>query len=52
VRQRYKLTVFADIQNVTNRRNPEEYIYNYDYRRRETIAGFPTLAVLGARMEF
>jgi hypothetical protein len=50
--ERYKLNLFVDIQNVTNRANPEEFIYNYDFTRRETITGLPTLAVVGARMEF
>jgi TonB family protein len=50
--QRYKLSLFVDVQNVTNRRNPEEFIYNFDFTRRDTIAGLPTLAVLGARLDF
>jgi len=50
--QRYKLSLFVDVQNLTNRRNPEEFIYNFDFKRRDTIAGLPTLAVAGARLEF
>jgi hypothetical protein len=50
--RRYKLNVFLDVQNVTNRKNAEELIYNFDYSRRSTISGFPTLAVLGLRLEF
>ena len=50
--RRAKLNVFLDVQNVTNRSNPEEIIYNYDFSRRSYITGFPTLAVLGARLEF
>jgi TonB family protein len=50
--QRYKLSLFLDVQNVTNRRNPEEFIYSFDFKRRDTIAGLPTLAVLGARLDF
>jgi hypothetical protein len=37
---------------VTNRKNPEEFIYNYNFTRRASISGLPTLAVLGARLEF
>jgi hypothetical protein len=44
--------VFVDVQNVTNRKIAEEIIYNYDFTRRAYISGLPTLAVLGARMEF
>jgi hypothetical protein len=52
VMRRTKLDLFVDIQNVTNRKNPEEFIYNYNFTRRAAITGLPTLAVLGARMEF
>jgi hypothetical protein len=47
-----KLNVFLDVQNVTNRKNPEEIIYRFNYSQRAYITGFPTLAVLGARVEF
>jgi hypothetical protein len=40
------------VQNVTDRKNPEEIIYNYNYTRLAYITGFPTLALLGARLEF
>jgi hypothetical protein len=49
---REKLSVFVDVQNVTNRRNPEEIIYNHDFTTRGTSSGLPTLAVFGARLEF
>jgi TonB family protein len=52
VMQRMKLSVFIDVQNVTNRKNPEELIYSTDYAQRSYIIGLPTLAVAGARMEF
>ncbi|HEY6477752.1 MAG TPA: TonB family protein [Polyangia bacterium] len=52
VYRRMKLNVFLDVQNITNRQNPEEIIYNYDFSLKAYITGFPTLAVLGARMEF
>ena len=47
-----KLNVFLDVQNVTNRKNPEEIIYNAQYTVKGYITGLPTLAVLGARLEF
>jgi hypothetical protein len=50
--RRTKLDLFIDVQNVTNRKNPEEFIYNYNFTRRAAITGLPTLAVLGARLEF
>ena len=52
VMRRTKLDLFIDVQNVTNRKNPEEFIYNYNFTRRASISGLPTLAVLGARLEF
>jgi TonB family protein len=50
--RRAKLNMFLDVQNVTNRKNPEEIIYNAQYSVRGYITGLPTLAVLGARLEF
>jgi hypothetical protein len=52
VYRRVKLNVFLDVQNLTDRQNPEEIIYNYNFKVRSYITGFPTLAVLGARAEF
>jgi TonB family protein len=50
--RRYKLNAFVDVQNITNRKNAEEIIYNFDFTRRAYISGLPTLAVLGLRLEF
>ena len=50
--RRTKLNLFLDVQNVTNRKNPEEIIYNPEYTVQGYITGLPTLAVLGARVEF
>ncbi len=47
----HRTNIFLDVQNVTNRKNPEEIIYNYDYTAQKYITGLPTLAVIGARME-
>jgi len=52
VLRRLKFNVFADVQNVTNRKNPEEIIYSADYSQRSYITGLPVLAVAGMRMEF
>ncbi len=52
VMQRMKLSVFIDMQNITNRKNPEEIIYSQDYKQRSYIIGLPILAVAGARLEF
>ena len=50
--RRGKVNIFLDVQNLTNRKNPEEIIYNYNFSQRAYITGLPTLAVLGARVEF
>jgi TonB family protein len=47
----HRTNIFLDVQNVTDRKNPEEIIYNFDYSTRKYITGLPTLAVVGARME-
>ena len=49
---RLKFNVFADVQNVTNRKNPEEIVYSADFSQRDYISGLPVLAVAGLRMEF
>jgi hypothetical protein len=50
--QRMKLSVFIDVQNITNRKNPEEIVYSENFTQKSYITGLPTLAVAGARMEF
>jgi len=52
VRGRNKLNLFLDVQNVTNRKNPEEIAYSADFSQRDYISGLPILAVMGARLEF
>ena len=50
--RRMKLEIFLDVQNVTNRKNPEEITYSADLSRRDYITGLPILAVAGARLGF
>jgi TonB family protein len=50
--ERSELEVFLDVQNVTYRRNPEEFVYSNDYRQRRTITGLPILPVAGARLSW
>ena len=52
VMRRTKLSVFIDVQNLTNRKNPEEIVYSQDYTQKSYIIGLPILAVAGARLEF
>jgi hypothetical protein len=46
------LETYLDVQNVTNRANPEEIVYSLDYSQRRTITGLPILPVLGARLSW
>jgi hypothetical protein len=48
----WKAEVYLDVQNVTDRSNPEEVVYNYNYTKRAYITGLPTLPVAGARFEW
>jgi hypothetical protein len=41
---------YLDVQNVTNRANPEEIVYSPDYSQRQYINGLPILPVVGARL--
>ena len=41
------LKLFLDVQNVSNRVNPEGVTYNYDYTRRQYTRGLPIFPSLG-----
>ncbi len=43
---------YLELQNVTNRRNVEEYIYSPDFTERKAIYGLPFLPVLGLQWSF
>lgn len=45
-----ELEVYLDVQNVTDHRNPEEIVYNFDYGNKSFITGLPILPVLGAKL--
>ncbi|HWZ87782.1 MAG TPA: hypothetical protein VNW92_03000, partial [Polyangiaceae bacterium] len=47
-----KAEIYLDVQNVTDRSNPEEIVYNYNYSKKGYITGLPTLPVAGARLEW
>ncbi|MGB0678192.1 MAG: TonB-dependent receptor domain-containing protein [Polyangiales bacterium] len=46
------LRLYLEVLNVTGRRNAEEVGYSFDYSEPRFIRGLPTLAVVGARVEF
>jgi len=49
---RVKLELYLDVQNVTNKKNAEDLVYSYDYKKQSTISGLPILPVLGARLDY
>lgn len=46
------LSLYLDIQNVTSRKNPEQFNYSYDYSQKEVVSGLPILPTLGIKGEF
>ena len=49
---RWKLSVYLDIQNVYYAKNPEGLAYNYNFSQTQPITGLPFLPVLGIRGDF
>lgn len=45
-------TLYLDIQNVLNTKNPESIEYSYDYQSKEFISGLPILPAFGVKGEF
>lgn len=46
------LEAYADVQNVTDRRNDEEIVYSADYSEKRYIRGLPILPIVGAKWTF
>jgi hypothetical protein len=46
------LEVYVDVQNVTNRANPEEIVYSRDFAERAFITGLPILPAAGLRLSW
>ena len=49
---RWMLSLYADVQNVTNRRNVEGVTFNYDYQQERFLYGLPIIPSLGIRGDF
>jgi len=45
-------SAYLDVQNITNRQNPEAIRYSYDYSQTATVNDLPILPTLGIRGEF
>ena len=50
--EKWKLSFYIDIQNVYNNRNPEGYMYNYDFTESTYLLGLPILPIIGFKGEF
>jgi len=50
--ERGAIEVYLDVQNVSDRQNPEEIAYNADYTQKRYIEGLPILPVFGGKWEF
>ena len=49
---RWRLSVYLDIQNLYNASNPEFVTYNFNYSKQSTINGLPILPAFGLRGDF
>ncbi len=46
------LSAYLEVQNATNRKNPEAAAYNYDYSRQGWMTGLPLFPSFGIRAEY
>jgi len=49
---RWALSIYLDIQNLYDAKNPEGLTYNYDFSQSARITGLPILPVFGIRGDF
>ncbi|MBS2029637.1 MAG: TonB-dependent receptor [Deltaproteobacteria bacterium] len=50
--EKWMLTLYLDVQNITNRRNPEYTLYNFDYTKIAYLSGLPIIPSFGVKGEF
>ena len=48
----WQLSLYLDVQNVTNRSNPEFHVYDYRFQDQGTISGLPILPTFGVKGKF
>jgi hypothetical protein len=46
------LSLYLDVQNVTNHSNPEFHLYDYRFLDQGSISGLPILPTLGVKGRF
>ncbi len=52
VYDKWILTGYLDVENVTNRKNPQQINYSYNYQQSATVTGLPIFPTLGVKAEF
>jgi TonB family protein len=52
IHRTWMLAVYLEVQNVSNRKNPEDVTYNYDYSQRGWVTGLPLFPSFGIRAEY
>jgi hypothetical protein len=52
VYDKWILTGYLDIENVTNNKNPETINYSYNYQQTATVNGLPLFPTLGVKAEY
>jgi hypothetical protein len=52
VYDRWIVTGYLDIENITNQQNPQEIRYSYNYQKAEKVTGLPIYPTLGVKIEF
>lgn len=45
-------SLYLDLQNILNQKNPENYQYSYNYKEKEPVSGLPFLPSFGLKGEF
>lgn len=51
-RRTWTFTAYLEVQNATNRKNPEGPAYNYDYSQSGWVSGLPLFPSFGLRAEY
>lgn len=49
---KWRLSLYLDVQNVTRASNPEAFGYNFDFSKSHPISGLPLLPIFGIRGDF
>ena len=50
--QSWTLSIYLDVQNVTNTRNVEARVFDYRFRQALNVPGIPVLPLLGVKGSF